>query len=102
MRAAGPDLLRTKWEFCPRSRTVLHRPANTHRNVLSYAKNKGNPTDAEYYKGLYSSPLSQRYTIEADENNDMDMLSRNIKLAAYPAVFLAVMVALFLYSNGLI
>lgn len=58
--------------------------------------------DAEYYKGLFTSGLEQRYTREADESSDGDMLMRNLRLSAFAAAFLAVATALFLRSNGII
>lgn len=56
--------------------------------------------DAEYYKGMFSSPLEQRYTRGGEQNSDTDMLVRNLKLAGYSAAFLAALVVAFLWSNG--
>jgi hypothetical protein len=51
---------------------------------------------------MLSSSLDQRYTRDADQNSDNDMLVRNLKLAGYSAGFLAVLVASFLWSNGVL
>lgn len=58
--------------------------------------------DGDYFKGLVTSNLDQRYTRDAEQNSDADMLIRNVKLGVYTAAGLAVLVALFLVSNGLI
>lgn len=63
---------------------------------------QGQTFDGEYYKGLFSSSLDQRYTRQADENSDVDMLSRNIKLGLYAVGFLAALVIAFLWSNGVL
>lgn len=57
---------------------------------------------AEYYKGLVSSDLQQRYSRKAEESSDADMLARNLQLAGYATALLAVLVAAFLASNGLL
>lgn len=67
---------------------------------LSCVQKQEQKFGAEYYRGLVSSPLEQRYSRDAPENSDADMLLRNVKLGGYTAAFLAVLVALFLYSNG--
>lgn len=51
---------------------------------------------------MLSSPLDQRYTRDADQNSDTDMLVRNLKLAGYSAGFLAALVIAFLWSNGVL
>eukprot|EP00892_Ulva_mutabilis_P007947 jgi/Ulvmu1/5524/UM023_0060.1 len=80
----------------------LVRPRKTVRRCTSAtAKKEEQKFDGEYYKGLFSSSLDQRYTRNAPENSDMDMLSRNIKLGFYTVGFLAALVAAFLWSNGL-
>lgn len=63
---------------------------------------QGQNFDSEYYKGLVSSSLDQRYTRDAAENSDVDMLSRNIKLGLYTVGALVALVVAFLWSNGVI
>jgi hypothetical protein len=57
---------------------------------------------AEYYKGLLTSDLEQRYMREAPQNSDRDMLARNIQLGLYTTAALVALVAAFLARNGLL
>lgn len=69
---------------------------------MPLARVQGDKYDADYYKGMFSSSLDQRYTRDAAQNSDSDMLIRNLKLAGYATGFLAILVLGFLWSNGLL
>ena len=58
--------------------------------------------NANYYKGLVSSDLQQRYTRDADQNSDADMLARNINFGLWTAGVLAALLVAFMFSNGLL
>jgi CHASE1-domain containing sensor protein len=51
---------------------------------------------------MFSSSLDQRYTRNAEQNSDEDMLTRNLTLAGYATTFLVALVLGFLWSNGLL